>query len=59
MIFPAAQVLAPVHGVEIGVEDADHKIIGAVIIVAVARCAVEQHLSLALEAREIGSQDVQ
>jgi hypothetical protein len=58
MVLPAAQVPASVHGVEIGFKDAHHQVIGVVVIIAVARGAVEQHLPLALEASIVSRQDM-
>src|SRR5215217_4252454 len=43
VILTAAQVSAPIDSIEISFKDADHQLIGAVVVIAIARGAVQQH----------------
>ena len=45
MVFAALGVLAPVHGMEIGIEDTHHDLVGSIIIIAILRRAVDQYLA--------------
>ena len=53
VILTAAQVPAPIYSIEISFEEVHHQFISIVVVIAVARGAVQQHLSLALEPGKI------
>ena len=56
VIFPAFGVGTPVNGGKVGFEDAAHERIGVVVVVAVARRAVDENLPQPLVFREIAAE---